>query len=86
MKGTGLSALTLPQRLLQRGGAHPEDIALRQKTDRGWVDVTWRDYADRANACAAGLIELGLEPPRRQARAVYSRAKILLLDDPASTG
>ncbi|MBE7190519.1 long-chain fatty acid--CoA ligase, partial [Jatrophihabitans endophyticus] len=39
---------------------HPDRVALRSAT--GDVEVTWKDYRERAEALAAGLVGLGVRP------------------------
>lgn len=53
---------TMPQLLLQRVGDTPDAVALRVK-DRGiWKPMTWREYGERVERLALGLLELGLRP------------------------
>ncbi len=63
MNGTDFPPLTLPRLVLRRAASHPDATAMRQKTAGGWTDLSWREYAGRATACAAGLIEVGLGAP-----------------------
>jgi long-chain acyl-CoA synthetase len=53
---------TMPQLLLQRLVDTPDAVALRVK-DRGiWKPMTWRQYGERIEHLALGMLELGLEP------------------------
>lgn len=53
---------TMPQLLLQRVVDTPDTVALRVK-DRGiWKPMTWREYGQRIEHLALGMLELGLQP------------------------
>ena len=51
---------TVPMRFLQTVAAHPEQVALRAKDGDGWVEVTYRDYADQVAVVTTALASLGV--------------------------
>jgi long-chain acyl-CoA synthetase len=55
----GLQASTVAEAFQVTANAHPERCALRTKGDE--FSITWREYADKVRATAAGLAGLGLE-------------------------
>jgi long-chain acyl-CoA synthetase len=55
----GLQASTVAEAFQATAGAHPDRCALRTKGDE--FSITWREYADKVRAVAAGLAGLGLE-------------------------
>jgi long-subunit acyl-CoA synthetase (AMP-forming) len=55
----GLQAATVAEAFQMTAQAHPDRCALRTKGDE--FSITWREYADRVRATAAGLAGLGLE-------------------------
>jgi len=55
----GLQTSTLAEAFQVTTEAHPERCALRTKGDE--FSITWREYADKVRATAAGLAGLGLE-------------------------
>ena len=56
----GLEASTMAEAFQLTAGANPDRPALRLKDDA--MTMTWREYADKVEALAAGLAGLGLEP------------------------
>ena len=54
-------ARTLPQLLRANGQAHPDRAALREKEFGLWQTLTWAEYADRVEAFALGLEDLGFD-------------------------
>jgi long-chain acyl-CoA synthetase len=58
---------SLPATVLRRAQATPDRVALRKKHLGRWRTYTWRDYAERVSAVAAGLHELGVGPGDRVA-------------------
>jgi len=40
----------------------PRSVALREKVDGRWREITWREYADEVRRVARGLIRLGIQP------------------------
>src|SRR5215217_590983 len=56
----GLQASTVPEAFQITANAHPDRCALRTKWDE--FSISWREYADRVRATAAGLAGLGLGP------------------------
>ena len=55
----GLQAATVAEGFQVTAQAHPDRCALRTKDDE--FSMTWREYADKVRATAAGLAGLGLE-------------------------
>jgi long-chain acyl-CoA synthetase len=55
----GLDAATVAEAFQLTAEAHPDRCALRLKGDA--FSMTWREYADKVRAVAAGLVGLGLE-------------------------
>ncbi|MDR7421692.1 MAG: AMP-binding protein [Armatimonadota bacterium] len=51
---------TFPKRLLANAGRFGDRVAFREKELGVWREITWRQYLDRARACALGLHELGV--------------------------
>ena len=54
----GLRAATVAEAFQSTAHAYPDRVALRTKGDE--LSITWREYADRVEATAAGLAGLGL--------------------------
>src|SRR5262245_55513598 len=54
----GLQAATVAEAFQSTARAYPDRVALRTKGDE--LSISWRDYADRVEATAAGLAGLGL--------------------------
>ena len=54
----GLQAATVAEAFQATASAHPDRVALRTKGDD--FSITWREYAERVEATAAGLAGLGL--------------------------
>jgi long-subunit acyl-CoA synthetase (AMP-forming) len=46
---------TVPMRFLRTVAAHPDQVALRAKDGDGWVEVTYREYADQVAVVTAAL-------------------------------
>jgi long-chain acyl-CoA synthetase len=55
----GLAAATVAEAFQVTAEAHPDRTALRTKDDE--LSMSWREYADKVRATAAGLAGLGLE-------------------------
>src|ERR671910_850497 len=55
----GLQAATVAEAFQVTANAHPDRCALRTKGDE--FSITWREYADKVRAVAAGLAGLGLK-------------------------
>ena len=55
----GLQAATVAEAFQATASAHPDRCALRTKGDE--FSITWREYAEKVEATAAGLAGLGLE-------------------------
>jgi long-subunit acyl-CoA synthetase (AMP-forming) len=62
----------------QTAAQHPDEIALRTNGDA--VTVTWRQYADRVRAIAAGLAKLGVRPGDTVAIMMTNRPEFHLVD------
>jgi long-chain acyl-CoA synthetase len=75
MPDAALPELTLPQLVLSHARAWPDACALRQKRGDDWFDISWAAFAERARNCAAGLLQLGLEPPRHVAMFAENRSE-----------
>ena len=56
---------TIPSRFLRTVADHPDQVALRQKVDEGWVELTYRAYADQVAVVTAALEGLGVGPGDR---------------------
>jgi len=56
---------TVPQLFLERAAVRPAAVALRYKDFGLYQEVTWSRYRDEVEACALGLIALGVEPGDR---------------------
>ena len=54
----GLQAATVAEAFQATANAHPDRVALRTRGDE--FSITWREYAERVEATAAGLAGLGL--------------------------
>lgn len=60
--GSRSAAATLPQLLLERSAQQPGGTALRHKQLGIWSSLSWRELAERVEAVATGLHDLGLAP------------------------
>ena len=58
----------------------PDRVALREKDLGIWRDITWRDYWERVEQVAHGLVELGVEPGDRVAIQSENRPEWLFAD------
>lgn len=58
--GTPVALDTFPKRLLANAERFGDQVAFREKEFGIWREITWRDYLDRARACALGLHALGV--------------------------
>jgi long-chain acyl-CoA synthetase len=56
---------TVPMRFLRTVAAHPDQVALRAKDGDGWVEVTYREYADQVAVVTAALEAHGVGPGDR---------------------
>jgi long-chain acyl-CoA synthetase len=61
------AAESLPAVVLRRARVTPDRVALRKKHLGRWRTYSWRDYAERVSAFAAGLDALGVGPGDRVA-------------------
>src|SRR5262245_18475235 len=55
-------------------------IALRSKRHGLYHDLAWRDYRDHVAACAAALIEVGIQPGDRVGLVAENRVEWLIAD------
>jgi long-chain acyl-CoA synthetase len=63
-----------------RVASTPTREAFRYPQGSGWAAITWQETKDRADAIAAGLIALGIEPEQRVAIASATRIEWVLAD------
>src|ERR1041384_4389105 len=58
---------TIPMRFLRTVTDHPDQIALRERTPdgEGWVELTYREYADRVAVAVTALESQGVGPGDR---------------------
>ena len=77
----GLQAATVAEAFQATARANPERCALRTKGDE--FSITWREYADRVEATAAGLAGLGLERGRTLALMLTNRPEFHWFDSAA---
>jgi long-subunit acyl-CoA synthetase (AMP-forming) len=74
----GLQASTLPEAFQATAKAHPDRCALRTKGDE--FSITWREYAEKVRATAAGLAGLGLQPGSTMALMLTNRPEFHWFD------
>lgn len=55
------SAQTIPELFVARCDETPDDLAYKFHVGGGWRSVTWREFRDRVDEVAAGLLALGFE-------------------------
>jgi long-chain acyl-CoA synthetase len=70
-----LPVLTLPELVLNHASTAPNQVALLQKDAGRWAEISWKRFAERARNCAAGLLELGIAPPRHVAMFAENRSE-----------
>ncbi|MDQ4142357.1 MAG: long-chain fatty acid--CoA ligase [Actinomycetota bacterium] len=56
-----MPAETIIERFWERVQEHPEKLALRNKSNGTWRDITWQDYGNSVKRVGKGLIALGFE-------------------------
>ena len=56
-----MASETIIQRFWERVGEHPEKLALRNKSNGTWRDITWQGYGDSVRRAAKGLLSLGFQ-------------------------
>lgn len=59
--------MAMPALVLHHAATCPQAIAVRQKRGDAWTEITWAQYAQRVRNCAAGMLQLGIAPPRHVA-------------------
>jgi long-chain acyl-CoA synthetase len=77
----GLAAATVAEAFQVTAKAHPDRCALRTKDDELWM--SWREYADKVHATAAGLAGLGLERGGTMALMLTNRPQFHWFDSAA---
>jgi long-chain acyl-CoA synthetase len=71
---------TVPEMLLRRVEATPDNPAFLHPEGDGWKTMTWRQTGDRVRAIACGLLSLGLAPEERCAIFSSTRLEWVLAD------
>ncbi|MFN8034626.1 MAG: AMP-dependent synthetase/ligase [Acidimicrobiia bacterium] len=71
---------TITRRFVDTVGRRGERVALRWKSDAGWGEWTWTDYADRAARVAAGLAALGVGRGDRIVMLLRNRPEFHVVD------
>ena len=71
---------TVTSRFVKTVTENPDRVALRWRTDDGWGEWTWQEYADRACRIAGGLRSLGLEPGGRVLLMMRNRPEFHVID------
>src|SRR5215203_2005749 len=74
----GLQAATVAEAFQVTANAHPDRCALRTNGDE--FSITWREYADKVRAVAAGLAGLGLQPDATLALMLTNRPEFHWFD------
>ena len=74
------TATTLPGCLAEHADATPERVALREKADGIWRELTWAAYRDEVAAAARALIDLGVQPGDHVAILSDNRTEWLFAD------
>ena len=64
----------------ERVAASPAEEAFRYPVGESWESLTWQQTASRANAMAAGLVDLGVQPEERVALCSATRLEWVLSD------
>jgi long-chain acyl-CoA synthetase len=77
---TGDEPRTLPGILARAVEREPDRIAYRYKSSGRWVDVTWREHADRVSVVAKALIAAGVRAGDRVAILSASRIEWVSAD------
>jgi len=79
--GLALDAATLCEAFQRTAESHAERVALR--TPGGDVEITWREYAERVRALAAGLAALGVARGDTVAIMLANRPEAVIVDTAA---
>ena len=70
----------LPRLLAAAAAEQPDQVALREKRNGLWQDITWAGYAERVERMAFGLAALGVGPGDRVAIQSENRPEWLYAD------
>lgn len=73
-------ASSVAQMLVDRITATPDAEAFRFPDGKGWTSVSWKQFGDRVNILAAGLIALGMQAEDRVALVSSTRYEWVLAD------
>jgi long-chain acyl-CoA synthetase len=73
-----LEAMTVAEAFQLTAERHAGDVALRTRNDE--VSLTWREYADRVRAVAAGFAELGVTRGDTVALVLSNRPEFHIID------
>lgn len=73
-------ASSVAQMLVDRITATPDAEAFRFPDGKGWTSVSWRQFGDRVDILAAGLIALGIQAEDRVALVSSTRYEWVLAD------
>lgn len=71
---------TLVEMFNDRAAKSGKEVALRQRRDDGWHDISWREWQERSRKVAAGLAAMGVEPGDRVAVLSNSRVEWVIAD------
>jgi len=70
----------LTDMVARNAAEHPDDVGLRRQVDGGWVDVTYRQFAEEVAGVAKGLVAAGVEPGDRVGLLARTRYEWTVLD------
>lgn len=73
-------AFSVAQMLVDRIAATPDAEAFRFPDGAGWTSVSWKQFGDRVDILAAGLIALGIQAEDRVALVSSTRYEWVLAD------
>jgi long-chain acyl-CoA synthetase len=71
---------TVPRQFRDTVADRPDAVSLRWQEGDDWLEWTWRDYAERATAVAAGLADLGVERGHRVVLMIRNRPDFHVCD------
>ena len=75
-----MNADTLPDLFRQQADRLGLRVALRFKKDGLYRDLRWSEYRDQVEACAAALVQHGIQPGDRVAILAENRLEWLVAD------